>query len=210
MEVEYDEDGNYKLKIILIGNSGVGKTSLINIIQGKAFSETEYSNMNCSFISKEMTVKNIKFNIYLWDTIGQEKLKAQTKIFFKNSKIVILVYSIDIKETFDALKEWHEQIITSLGDNIVLGVLGNKKDLFENEDVKDEEAQQYAKSINAIWNLTSAKTERESFITYLEDLIKIYIKKANIETDDKDNEIVRQPPIQLSKKKQKPKKKKKC
>ena len=187
MEVEYEE-GDVKLKIILIGNAGVGKTNLINIINDKEFSESEASNLSCSFITKKMNIDNVNFNVYLWDTIGQEKLKAQTKIFFKNSKIVILVYSITVKKTFDDLEDWHKQVKDSLGDNIVLGVLGNKKDLFMQEEVSEEEAQEYAKSIGAEWSLSSAKTERESFVTYLENLIRIYIKKANIKTEEKKQE----------------------
>ena len=157
-----------------------------------------------------MTINKINFNVYLWDTIGQEKLKAQTKMFFKNSKIVILVYSIDNKKSFLDLEVWNQQVKDILGDNIVLGVLGNKKDLFQMEEVKDEEAQQYAKSINAEWGLTSAKTERESFVTYLQNLIKIYIKKANIQPDGKENENVKKGSISLNKKNQNNKDKRKC
>ena len=212
MQVEYDDNGNYKLKVILIGDSGVGKTNLINIIQDKEFNENEGATPNCSFFMKEMTVEDLNFNLYLWDTIGQEKLKAQTKIFFKNSKIVILVYSITVKDTFKDLEEWHKQVKDSLGDNIVLGVLGNKKDLFMQEEVSEDEAQEYAKSIGAEWGLTSAKTERQSFVTYLEKLIKIYIKKANIKEvkDEKKEENVKKNTVKLNKKPEKPKGKKIC
>ena len=214
MEVEYDDDGNYKIKIILIGEAGVGKTNLINIVQNKDFSPNELSTPNCSFFMSEMTVQNIKFNVYLWDTIGQEKLKAQTKIFFKNSKIVVLVYDITQRESFTKLDEWYNQVKDSLGTNVVFGVLGNKKDLFINEDVKEEEAQEYAEKIGAKWALTSAKTERPSFITYLEDLIKIYITKANIKPKDnpgeKNEEIVKESSLKLKNSKTKNKGKKKC
>ena len=198
MEVEYDDNGNYKLKIILIGNSGVGKTNLINIMQDKDFNESEATTPTCSFIIKEMVVEDLNFNVYLWDTIGQEKLKSQTKIFFKNSKIVILVYSIAVKDSFTELQNWHQQVKESLGDNIVLGVLGNKKDLFMQEQVSEEEAKAYAESIGAEWGLTSAKTERQSFVTYIEKLIQIYIKKANIKT--KKDEIVREKSVKLDSK----------
>ena len=155
-----------------------------------------------------MNIDKINFNVYLWDTIGQEKLKAQTKIFFKNSKIVILVYSITVKKTFVDLEDWLKQVKDSLGDNIVLGVLGNKKDLFMQEEVSEEEAQEYAKSIGAEWGLTSAKTERQSFVTYLENLIKIYIKKANITTEEKKQEDEKGKTVKLDAKdvKAKPKK----
>ena len=211
MEIEYDDNNNYKLKIILIGESGVGKTNLINIIQDKDFCQNELSTPNCSFIMKEMNIEGFNFNVYLWDTIGQEKLKAQTKIFFKNSKIVILVYDITNKKSFTELENWHKQVKESLGDNIVLGVLGNKKDLFLQEDVKEEEAEEYAKSIGAKWGLTSAKTERPSFVTYMEDLIKIYIEKAKIKEKDKQKEETeKKGNIKLNSENIEPKKKKKC
>ena len=216
MEVEKDDDGNYKLKIILIGEAGVGKTNLINIVQNKEFCSNELSTPNCSFFMQPMTIDNINFNVYIWDTIGQEKLKAQTKIFFKNSKIVILVYDITVKETFTKLDEWYNQVKDSLGtDNIVLGVLGNKKDLFINEEISEEEAQAYAEKIGAKWALTSAKTERPSFITYLEDLIKLYIQKTNIKkgkniTDDNNNENVKQNNVKLTNKQKNKTKKKFC
>lgn len=178
MEAELDSDGNYKIKAILIGQSGVGKTNLINIAQNKNFETDTISTPTCSFFRKEMTVENKKFNIYLWDTIGQERLKSQTKLFFKNSKIVILVYDISSKDSYNALKFWHEQVKETLGDEIILGVLGNKIDLYLKEEVKEEEGNEYAKSIGAKFALVSAKTQRVKFLEFLEDLIKIYIKEA--------------------------------
>ena len=212
MEVEFDENGNYKLKIILIGEAGVGKTNLINIMQGKDFSQNEMTTSNCSFFMKEMKIDDLNFNVYLWDTIGQEKLRAQTKIFFKNSKIVVLVYDITVKKSFEHLESWHKLVKETLGDNVILGVLGNKKDLFMQEEVKEEEAEEYAKSIGAKWELTSAKTERQSFVTYIEDLIREYIKKANIVKDkDVKNKdlIVREASVKIEINDMK-KKKKKC
>ena len=156
-----------------------------------------------------MNIDNKLFNIYLWDTIGQEKLKSLTKIFFKNAKIVILVYDITNKKSLEELNYWLKEVKESLGENIILGVLGNKKDLFVNEEVTEEQGQEYAKSIGARWGLTSAKTERESFITYVEDLIRDYIKKIEPEEkkeeDNKDNNLVLQ-----NEDTEKKKKKKKC
>ena len=187
---QIDDDGCIKLKTILIGNSGVGKTNLINIAQNIAFNSSQTSTVNCSFFKTLMIVDNIKYNVYLWDTIGQEKLKSLTKIFFKNSKIVILVYDITNKNSFDQLSFWLAQVKESLGNQIILGVLGNKKDLFAKEEVSEEEAMKYAQSIGARWALTSAKTDRESFLTFIEDLIKDYSKLMNDgdKTEDKKKE----------------------
>ena len=177
MANEIDDDGNIKLKTILIGESGVGKTNLINIAKKEKFNENQESTINCSFFKKIMIVEDNQFNVYLWDTIGQERLKSLTKIFFKNSKIVILVYDISKKDSFKQLRFWFQEVKQSLGDDIILGVLGNKKDLFLQEEVTEEEGEEYAKSINARWGLTSAKTDRESFLIFVENLIKDYINK---------------------------------
>jgi hypothetical protein len=72
-----------------------------------------------------------------------------------------------------------------LGDSIVIGVLGNKKDLFIKEEVTEEEGEQYAKSVGARWSLTSAKTDRESFITFIENLIMDYIEKFDLKNKGK-------------------------
>ena len=208
MKKEIDDDGNIKLKTILIGQSGVGKTNLINIAREEKFNPSQVTTVNCSFFKKIMNIDNKLFNIYLWDTIGQEKLKSLTKIFFKNAKIVILVYDITNKKSLEELNYWLKEVKESLGENIILGVLGNKKDLFVNEEVTEEQGQEYAKSIGARWGLTSAKTERESFITYVEDLIRDYIKKIEPEEkkeDNKDNNLVLQ-----NEDTEKKKKKKKC
>ena len=209
MKNEIDDDGKIKLKTILIGQSGVGKTNLINIAREEKFNPSQVTTVNCSFFKKIMNIDNKLFNIYLWDTIGQEKLKSLTKIFFKNAKIVILVYDITNKKSLEELNYWLKEVKESLGENIILGVLGNKKDLFVNEEVTEEQGQEYAKSIGARWGLTSAKTERESFITYVEDLIRDYIKKIEPEEkkeeDNKDNNLVLQ-----NEDTEKKKKKKKC
>ena len=106
MKNEYDEDGKIKLKTILIGQSGVGKTNLINIARKEKFNPNQVTTVNCSFYKKEMRVNDLDFNVYLWDTIGQESLKALTKIFFKNAKLVILVYDITNKSSLTDLNYW--------------------------------------------------------------------------------------------------------
>ena len=184
---ELDDDGNIKLKIILVGESGVGKTNLINIIKGVDFNSNQESSINCSFFKTEMIIENFNFNIYIWDTIGQERIKKLTKIFYKNSKIVILVYDITSKESFNQLQFWLKEVKEELGPDIILGVLGNKKDLFMKEEVSEEQGSQYAKSIGARWVITSAKTERKNFVIFIEDLIRDYIKATGLKNNQKIN-----------------------
>ena len=144
-----------EIKVILVGQSGTGKTSLINSAIGQQFIEgKEQSTISSSFVTKIINIDEKSYTINLWDTIGQEKFRSLTKIFIKDSKIVILVYDITVLNSFEELKFWYDTIKEVLGDTAVLGVAGNKQDLFANEQVNEEVAKKYANDINALFKLT--------------------------------------------------------
>ena len=121
-----------EIKIILLGESGVGKTNLINILMGIPFNDNEKSSASNSYSEKKVTINNKLYKLNLWDTIGQEKFRQLTKIFYKDSKIVIFVFDITSKESFDELQNyWVRDVKEQIGDDgIVKGVIANKMDLF--------------------------------------------------------------------------------
>ena len=167
-----------EIKVILVGESGTGKTSLINIAMGVKFVEgVEPSTSTASFVTKIIKIGGKSYSLNLWDTIGQEKFRSLTKIFIKDSKIVIFVYDITRKESFKELDYWFKTIKDVLGDVPVLGIAGNKSDLFMKEQVKEEDAEKYAENKNVSFKLTSAKNPL-SFNNFLEDLLKQYITKS--------------------------------
>ena len=170
-----------EIKVILIGESGTGKTSLINATMGLKFKDTIESTTTNSFSSKTITINNKEYVLNLWDTIGQEKFRSLTKIFIKDSKIVILVYDITRKASFNELNFWLKMIQDILGDEPVLGICGNKSDLFVKEQVKEEEVKKYSQEKNIPFKLTSAKNPL-SFNKFLEDLVKQYLEKRGVET----------------------------
>ena len=136
-----------------------------------------------------MEVDGQKVNLCLWDTIGQEKMRAITKLFFNDSKIVIIVYDITNKYSFESLDYWLGQVKDSLDlDKIVIGICGNKIDLFEIEEVSREQCKEFAEKINAQWALTSAKENRDGFIEFLVILIRGYLKKKDV-NDEKNEKI---------------------
>ena len=170
-----------EIKVILIGESGTGKTSLINATMGLKFKDTVESTTTNSFSSKTVTINNKEYVLNLWDTIGQEKFRSLTKIFIKDSKIVILVYDITRKASFNELNFWLKMIQDILGDEPVLGICGNKSDLFVKEQVKEEVVKKYSEEKNIPFKLTSAKNPL-SFNKFLEDLVKQYLEKRGVET----------------------------
>ena len=100
--------------------------------------------------------KNLLLDI--WDTAGQEKYRALTKFFYKDAAVCILVYDITSKESFENLKNfWYSQLKGNCSPDTIVGVCGNKSDLYENEEVKDSDARQFADEIGAVYGLTSAQ-----------------------------------------------------
>ena len=173
-----DNEEPEEIKVILIGDSGVGKTNLINTTVGLEFEENKQSTISGSCLEKIIVINNKKYSINLWDTAGQEAYRGVTKLFFNGSQIVILVYDITRHDSFESLAEWLRISKEIIDEDCVYGIVGNKNDLYLSSQVKEEEVQKFAASFNSSFKLVSAKTDPERFIDYLIELVKNY-KKLN-------------------------------
>ena len=170
-----DDDEDEAIKVILVGEAGTGKTSLINSVQGKEFTPGEQlSSMTCSFVKVKRTIQELPIQLNLWDTIGQEKFRSLTKIFLNGSKIVIFVFDITQKDTFTALDYWFDTINEELGPGPTRGLAANKQDLFDNQKVDDQTIQDYADKKGMPFAFTSAMNPL-SFTTLLDSLIEKYM-----------------------------------
>ena len=158
--MEEEEDGDEICKVVLLGESGVGKTSIISRFTNGTFEESLMSTNGASYACRNLTFpeyENRMIRYEVWDTAGQEQYRALNKIFYKDASICILVYDISNLNTFNALKDyWHQEILDICPKNIVLGLAANKCDLFEREVVSEETARNFAKEIDAIFMYTSA------------------------------------------------------
>ena len=154
-----EDSEEHNFKVVLVGETGVGKTSIISQFIDQVFEEELQTSTGGSFSSKEIFFDNGKsLKLEIWDTAGQERYRSLTKIFYKNSSCAILVYDITKKPTFDELKNyWIGQIKESAPKDIMLAVVGNKEDLLDKEQVDENEARDFAKENNALFFSTSAK-----------------------------------------------------
>ena len=168
----------HELKVILVGNSGVGKTNLINVLTGRKFEQSIMTTTISTYVEKKMEIGNKKYNLEIWDTAGQEKFHSLTKLFIKESRIVLFVYDITDKNSFTEIKSWVKIVKEVLDDKFVMGLAGNKKDLFLKEVINEVKGKEKAKEIGAIFKLTSAK-EGEGIHELMESLLKEYIKRLN-------------------------------
>ena len=174
------------VKVILLGESGVGKTCIINRYINNEFQNNVASTLGSAFFLKEIIKGDTKYNVNVWDTTGQERYHSVTNLFINDSHIIILVYSIDSKESFNNLNYWYDTIKEKLkGEKYILSVVGSKYDLVDNEVVTEEEGKKFAKEKEATFKLVSAKEDPDGinklFDTLLDELIEKNILENKVE-----------------------------
>ena len=124
-----------------------------------------------------MKILNKEYKVKLWDTAGQEKYRALTKLFYQDSKVVIFVYDITNKKSFTELNYWISEIKEALGNEPILGIVGNKSDLTDMIEVDEKTANEFAKEKGIELKLLSTKKEPKNFKKFLRKLVKDYLKK---------------------------------
>ena len=162
------------IKIALLGNSGVGKTCIINRYIKKEFTEGINSTVGANYQQKVITVGNKTVQLDLWDTAGQEKYRSLGKHFYKNAYIIIFVYDITVKQSFQAIKDiWYDDIKKFGEKYSVLALVGNKSDLYEKEEVEESVARAYAKEIDATFMYVSAQNGN-NIDNLFEKVVRVY------------------------------------
>ena len=206
-----DEDC-HEIKTILVGMSGTGKTNIINAMTNQPFDSNKISTLTSTFIEKVIEINKKQYRIELWDTAGQEKYKSLTKIFLKDSKIVIFVYDITTQESFEEVNYWVTTVKEILGEEPVYGLVGNKKDLYMNEEIDEDTGRNKADEIGALFKLTSAKSERGAINDYLVELLEEYLRRngENIKVQPRRQTIESSLSINYSKRRDKSSQSSKC
>ena len=162
-EIEDGTEDDYDLetfKTVLIGDSSVGKTSIITSFTRGFFEENQPSTSSANYTSKALYYspyeKGCTFQI--WDTCGQEKYRSLNHIFYKDATIAILVYDITQKKTYESIVEyWYDEVKQKAPEDILLVMCANKSDLFEEEQVEQQVAQKWANEHKVPFFPTSAK-----------------------------------------------------
>ena len=160
-------------KTILVGDSGVGKTSIIGRYLNK-FNENQQATIGASFSNKLENLDGNEILFEIWDTAGQERYRSVNTLFYQDAYICILVYDITSKKSFESLRNyWYDAVKENGNNGLIFHVAGNKNDLYENEDVDRKVVEDYCYSINAGLNFVSA-TENS---TCIDDMFQSLGKK---------------------------------
>lgn len=203
------DENPIRCKTILVGNSGVGKTSIISRYLGK-FNPKEKTTIGASFTNKLEVVKDKKILFEIWDTAGQERYRSINNIFYQDAYICLLVYDITKKQTFDDIKEyWYKSVLDEATENIIFHIVGNKIDLIREEEVDRNEVKDYCDKIGVDVSFISAKEENSTYVDILfsqlaekfinsekyKELEKLFLKnqpkKLKIDDDTTQEKIVR-------------------
>ena len=176
--MKQNENADYiEIKTILLGEQAVGKTTLINATIGVDFKEESNPTLASTYVEKQYNINGIKYLMKIWDTVGMENYRSFTKIFYKNSNIIIFVYDITRQKTFDELEYWTNEVQNNIENFHVKAIVGNKTDLLDLEQVDEEAARDYAKSKKSCFKLVSAKETPKNFSLFMEEMLKFYIKE---------------------------------
>ena len=151
-EDEYD----YLFKIVLIGDSGVGKSNLLSRFTRNEFNLESKSTIGVEFATKSIGVDSKTLKAQIWDTAGQERYRAITSAYYRGAVGALLVYDITKHITFDNVARWLKELRDHAESNIVIMLVGNKSDLRHRRAVQTEEAETFAESNNIAFIETSA------------------------------------------------------
>jgi len=147
-----------QFKLVLLGESAVGKSSLVlRFVKGQ-FHEFQESTIGAAFLTQTVCLDDTTVKFEIWDTAGQERYHSLAPMYYRGAQAAIVVYDITNADTFERAKSWVKELQRQASPNIVIALSGNKADLTSNRIVEYDEASQYAEDNGLLFMETSAKT----------------------------------------------------
>ncbi|KAK4588916.1 hypothetical protein RGQ29_019783 [Quercus rubra] len=149
---------NINAKLVLLGDVGAGKSSLVlRFVKGQ-FIEFQESTIGAAFFSQTLAVNDATVKFEIWDTAGQERYHSLAPMYYRGAAAAIIVYDITNQASFERAKKWVQELQAQGNPNMVMALAGNKADLLDAKKVEAEEAQAYAQEHGLFFMETSAKT----------------------------------------------------
>ena len=184
IEHKISEEYDMMFKVLLLGDSGVGKSSLLLRYTKNQFSTDMRATIGVEFGLKYLTIDNFQLKVQIWDTAGMERYRAMTSAYYKGAKGVIVVYDICRKITFDSIDKWIDDFRSKADQDAVILIIGNKSDSADKREVNSEEGKAKAEKNNTAFMETSAKNNEnveKAFLELFKEILKIY-KEKNSDT----------------------------
>jgi len=176
-----DEEYDYLFKVVLIGDSGVGKSNLLSRFTRNEFCLESKSTIGVEFATRTLQVEGRTVKAQIWDTAGQERYRAITSAYYRGALGALLVYDVTKPTTFENVSRWLKELRDHADSNIVIMLIGNKTDLKHLRAVATEDAQNYAEKEGLSFIETSAleaTNVEKAFQTILAEIYRIISKKS--------------------------------
>ena len=192
-------DDNYDMifKLVLIGDSFVGKTNIMSKYLKNEFHEDSKATVGVEFGSKKFVVDKVNIKAQIWDTAGQERYKSITNAYYKGAKGAFVVYDISKKETFDNINKWIEELKNNGDSDVCILLIGNKCDLEDERQVTQDDALKKAEQFDIAFLETSA-LQAVNIEKAFNNMIEQISKKINIGNDDEKNNKIQENGITLN------------
>jgi Ras-related protein Rab-1A len=187
---EYD----YLFKMLIIGDSGVGKSSLMNRFSDNVFSESYINTIGVDFKIRTIEVNGKMIKLQIWDTAGQERFRTIVSAYYRGAHGIMIVFDITDRDSFTNVAMWHNEIQKYAVPNIKTILIGNKADVESKRQVDYSEAKEYADSMNMTYFETSAKTALNVEKSFFE-LASLLINNVVVNTNK--NEIKVSHPVEI-------------
>ncbi|XP_047338355.1 ras-related protein RABA4d-like [Impatiens glandulifera] len=178
---DYNKKIDYVFKVVLIGDSAVGKSQLLARFSRNEFSADSKATIGVEFQTKTLFIDQKTVKAQIWDTAGQERYRAVTSAYYRGAVGAMLVYDMTKRQSFDHMARWLEELRGHADKNMVVMLVGNKSDLGSLRAVPIEDAQEFAERENLCFMETSAleSTNVETaFLTVLTEIYRIMAKKS--------------------------------
>ena len=184
-----EENYDFIFKILLLGNSDVGKSSLILRYVDQVWSDTFVPTIGVDFKVKTLELQNKQIKMQIWDTAGQERFRNVISSYFRGAHGILLIYDVTNRDSFKNLESWLIEIEQNSSENVLKVLIGNKNDLVDDKEIKTEEGQAFANRNGMQFIETSAK-ENTNVTEAFECLVKLMMefnseKKAPTTKNDK-------------------------
>jgi len=167
---------SYQFKLVLLGDSAVGKSSLVLRFVKKQFYEYQESTIGAAFLTQTVNVKDYIVKFEIWDTAGQERYHSLAPMYYRGAAAAVVVYDLTNRQSYVRAKSWVKELQRQGNPNIVIALAGNKFDLQDKRQIDPEEARTYADENGIFFMETSAKTDHN--VTGLFETIAIKLPKT--------------------------------
>ena len=203
-----EENYDVLFKIVLIGDSFVGKTNIMSKYLMNELHEDSKATVGVEFGAKKFDIEGKSVKAQIWDTAGQERYKSITTTYYKGAKGALIVYDITRKETFDSVDRWISELLNSGDKNMTMLLIGNKCDLDNQRQVTKEQGEEKAKAFKVAFLETSASSGENLDVAFEMIMKEVYSKcKNELDEDDGMEEMQMGKEIDLTKEKKVDKKK---